>query len=63
MATYIRDGHLNVIGRIETMSDGTQQIFDSHGAFKGKYDPKMDQTLNERMNFVGKGNLLCTLVR
>lgn len=62
MNKYIRDKHLNVIGRIQVESDGSQKIYDAHQRCKGKYDPTTDNTYDDHLRFVGKGNLLTTLL-
>jgi hypothetical protein len=58
----LKDGRYNIIGYIETKSDGTQVIKDSHYNIKGYYDPKTNKTKDSRYNIVGEGNLLTTLL-
>jgi len=58
----LKDSHYNVIGFIETKSDGTQVGKDVHYQIKGYYDPKTNKTKDARYNIVGEGNLLAVLI-
>jgi hypothetical protein len=52
----------NIIGFIETKSDGTQVIKDSFYKIKGFYDPRTNQTKDSFYKIVGEGNLLTRLL-
>lgn len=58
----LKDSRYNIIGYIETRSDGTQVGKDSRYNIKGYYDPKTNKTKDSRYNIVGEGNLLASLI-
>ncbi len=58
----IRDRQNRAIGYIETDSSGVQTLRDARFTFKGSYNPKDDVTRDYRHHWVGKGNLLMTLL-
>jgi hypothetical protein len=58
----LKDSRYNIIGYIETRSDGTQVGKDSHYNIKGYYDPKTSKTKDSHYNIVGEGNLLASLI-
>jgi len=58
----LRDSRNQLLGTIKTMSDGKLELRDSRNTFKGTYNPKTDETRDSRNSFVGKGNLLTTLL-
>ena len=62
MSREIRDSSNRLIGRINTLSNGKMEIRDASNAFRGTYDPKTDETRNASNGFVGRGNLLTTLL-
>jgi hypothetical protein len=41
---HLKDKIDALLGTIETKRDGRQEIRDSIGALKGRYDPKFNQT-------------------
>lgn len=58
----LRDNRNQLLGTIKTLYDGKLELRDSRNTFKGTYDPKTDETRDSRNSFVGKGNLLTTLL-
>ncbi|MBT5340040.1 MAG: hypothetical protein HN647_00015 [Candidatus Marinimicrobia bacterium] len=58
----LRDKHNKLLGKIKTLSNGKMEFRDAHNKKKGVYDPKTNQTRDERNRLVGKGNLLGTLL-
>ena len=58
----LKDSRYNVIGYIQTQSNGTQVIKDARYNVKGYYEPKTNITKDARYNEAGKGNLLTTLL-
>lgn len=58
----LKDSRNNIIGNIETKSDGTQVGKDARNNIKGYYDPKTNKTKDARNNIVGQGNLLASLI-
>lgn len=59
----LKDANGNVIGYIDTESDGRQVLKDRNGNVNGYFDPKSNATKNTNGNVVGYGNLLVTLLR
>lgn len=59
---YIRDNHFNVIGSIDTLSDGKQRGYDSRFNVVGTYDCRADRTYDKHFNNVGSGNQLLGLI-
>lgn len=63
MATReLRDNMNRLLGKIETRSDGKMELRDAMNRFKGTYDPRSDETRDDMNRFIGKGNLLATLL-
>ena len=58
----LRDRNGNLLGTIDTKSDGKLELRDRQGNLKGTYDPKSNTTRNRQGNLVGTGNLLTTLL-
>lgn len=58
----LRDRLGRLIGTIRTNPDGKMELRDKLGSFKGTYDPKNDETRDRLGRYVGKGNLLVTLL-
>lgn len=58
----LKNSSYQIIGYIETRSDGVQVIKDPHYRIRGYYDPKQNQTKNEHYGVVGYGNLLTSLL-
>ncbi len=59
----LRDGDGRLIGRIKTLNGGKQEIRNDRGTLLGTYDPKVNETRNDRGQSIGKGNLLTMLLR
>lgn len=59
---YLRDSHLNIIARIETLYNGDQQIYNMHGNLLGSFRVVGNITVDVHGNVVGYGNLLATLL-
>ena len=57
----IRDAKGALIGWIET-SSGKQTLRDRRGAMAGTYDPRLDETRDQKGAYVGKGNQLMRLL-
>ncbi len=57
----LRDKSSKLLGKIKTVS-GKLELRDATNKLKGKYDPKANQTIDDRNRLVGKGNLLTTLL-
>ena len=63
MATQtLKDDRYNIIGYIDTDSNGRQVGKDRRYNIVGYYDPKANQTKDARYNVVGQGNLLSGLI-
>ena len=58
----LRDRNNKLIGKIRTRSDGKLELVDPFNFLKGIYDPKSNETRDRDLRFVGKGNLLTTLL-
>ena len=58
----LRDARNKLLGKIKTLSNGKMELRDDRNRQKGTYDPKTDQTRDDRNRVVGKGNLLTTLL-
>ena len=58
----LKDKNCNIIGYVETQSDGRQTVSDKHRNVKGYYDPVRDVTTDSNRNIVGRGNLLTSLL-
>jgi hypothetical protein len=58
----LRDRKGKKIGSIETDNFGIQTLRDAHGSKLGKYDPKRNETRDDKGSKVGTGNLLATLL-
>lgn len=58
----LKDRNNKLIGKIKTRGDGKLEIRDAFDYFKGTYDPKTNETRDRNSKFVGKGNLLTTLL-
>jgi hypothetical protein len=59
---YLRDDHFRVIGSIETDSSGKQVARDARFHRVGDYNPRTNQTRDEKYHFVGTGNLLAAMI-
>ena len=58
----LRDKYNKLLGTIKTISNGKLELRDARNSLKGTYDPKTNETRDARNSFVGKGNLLATLL-
>lgn len=58
----LRDSSNRLLGSITTQSSGKMELRDSSNRFKGTYDPKTNETRDDSNRFIGKGNLLTTLL-
>lgn len=58
----LRDRSGKLLGWIRQMSDGKLELRNAAGVFKGIYDPKRNETRNAASMFVGRGNLLSSLL-
>jgi len=50
------------LGSVDTDPSGRQRLSDYNGRTLGFYDPTSDRTTDYRGVFIGKGNLLATLL-
>lgn len=57
----LRDNRGTVIGSIKE-SNGKLVLRDARGTILGEYDPRSNQTRNNRGTIIGSGNLLTTLL-
>lgn len=63
MATKeLRDRLGNLLGTVETRSDGEQVLRDRQGNLKGTYNPTWDKTCDPQGELVAYGNILTTLL-
>lgn len=63
MATEtLKDSANNVLGSIETNTDGSQVLRDATGKIRGYYDPSTDHTRGPDQRILAKGNVLSTLI-
>lgn len=58
----IKDARGNVLGAIETGTDGGQVLRDADGRVRGYYDPATDHTRGPDQRILAKGNVLRTLI-
>jgi hypothetical protein len=58
----LKDAYGNILGSIETNSDGSQVLRDANGKIRGYYDPTTDHTRGPDQRILAKGNLLTTLI-
>ena len=58
----LKDAAGNVLGSIETRSDGSQVLCDAAGKVRGYYDPATDHTRGADQRILAKGNVLRTLI-
>lgn len=58
----LRDRNGNLLGKINTLSNGKFELRDRVGNLKGTYDPKQNETRDRVGNLVAKGNMLTTLL-
>ncbi len=58
----LKDRNNHILGTIKTLSNGKLEIRDAKNHVKGYYDPKRNETHDDRNHLVGKGNLLATLL-
>lgn len=64
MATQvIKDARFQIIGYIDTNSDGTQVAKNAQFRILGYYDPRFNCTKDARFHIIGYGNLLASLIR
>ena len=63
MGQELRDHTGAYLGRIEDQGNGTQFIFDSGNAYAGQYDANSNSTYARDNSFVGRGNLLASLIK
>ena len=54
----LRDKHGKVIGRVLESHDKTIKLYDSIGAYAGKYDPVTNSTYDRYGAYYGSGNVL-----
>lgn len=57
----LRDRRGTVIGSIKE-ANGKLVLRDARGTIRGEYDPRTNQTRNDRGTVIGSGNLLGTLL-
>lgn len=58
----LRDRNGNLLGKINTLSNGKFELRDRVGNLKGTYDPRQNETRDKVGNLVAKGNMLTTLL-
>ncbi|CAN1541158.1 hypothetical protein MCERE10_02557 [Burkholderiaceae bacterium] len=58
----LRDAKNQFIGKIVTQSDGRMVIRNAKNESCGIFDPKTNETRNNKNEFFGKGNLLALLL-
>lgn len=58
----LKDNHNNIIGYIDSKTDGTLVLKDAHNNIRGYYDPRTNRTKDSHNNMIGTGNLLGTLL-
>jgi hypothetical protein len=58
----LRDKNGKIVGRIMESSDKTIRLYDSIGAYAGKYDPSSNTTYDKYGAYFGSGNLLTMLL-
>ncbi len=58
----LKDKNYQVIGYIDTESNGIQTLRDRNYQIKGYYDPKQNVTKDRNYQIVAHGNLLTTLL-
>ena len=58
----LKDAYGNVLGSIETNTDGSQVLSDANGKIRGYYDATTDYTRGPDQRILAKGNLLSTLI-
>ena len=58
----LRDRNGNLLGRIQTLSDGRMELRDRNGNLKGNYNPKTNETRDRNGNLVARGNMLTNLL-
>ncbi len=63
MAQDIRDKHGKLIAKINTRSDGREEIRDAYGRLLGTYDPRANQTRDAHGSLVTQGNALTSLIK
>ncbi len=61
MDENLYDGYGNLLGIRQRKGDEVY-LYDTHGALKGIYNARTDQTFDPHGNFVGVGDLLTTLL-
>lgn len=59
----IRDRSNRLLAKIKTLSDGRQEIRDSHNTLLGTYNPKSNETRDPHNSLVAKGNVLSSLIK
>jgi hypothetical protein len=63
MSTHdLRDRNGNLLGRINTLSDGRQELRDRNGNLKGHYNLHSNETRDQNGNLVARGNMLSSLL-
>lgn len=58
----LKDSSGNILGSVETRSDGTQVLRDAAAKVRGYYDPTTDHTRDADQRILAKGNVLRTLI-
>ena len=58
----LKDANHNVIGYIDTDSNGRQAIKDSDFRTCGYFDPRTNETKDAHSHVIGKGNFLAALL-
>lgn len=58
----LRDKNGNLLGKINTLSNGKLELRDKTGNLKGTYDPKQNETRDKVGNLVARGNMLTNLL-
>lgn len=58
----IKDKNYQILGYIESMSDGTQKAQDKNYQTLGYYDPKRNITKDKNYQKIADGNVLSALI-
>lgn len=58
----LRDKNLNILGYVDTDSNGKQTLMDKNFNIKGYYSPIENLTRDRNLNIIGRGNILTTLL-
>ncbi|MCQ2792029.1 MAG: hypothetical protein MJ208_00735 [Bacilli bacterium] len=61
--TPLKDNHYNIIGYIDTESNGNKTLRDKHYNILGYYKASSNITQDSHYNTVGHGDILTTLLK